>query len=642
MSRMARIFCASLFVVLVGVVVGLSARSFPSASAADPVPSTERLNKEIENVTFTDADGKKSTLKELAGKNATVVVFISFDCPVSNSYASTLAELHKAYSKKGVNFLAVAPSEEDAAKVAKKATEFKYAFPVFPDSKLVVAEAFRAAITPEAFVLDHNRVLRYRGRIDNAYYGRLKRNAQVTEHDLKIAIESLLAGKDVPTPATRAIGCFIDPKERKATSEKVTYHRDVAPIIQKHCQSCHRPGDVGPFALMNYKQAVNWASDIVQYTKSREMPPWKPVAGVKYLNERSMTAEEIETLAAWEQAGCPEGDPKDAPPPRKFVDGWRLGEPDLVLTVPEDFYVGAAGKDEFRCFVLPTGLTEDKYVVAYEVKPGNASVVHHTLNYFDATGNGRKLQEKERTRKKKADEQDHGPGYSVAMGLGFFPLGPGPRPGIPPVGSLGGWAPGQLGTRYPDNSGTLLPKEADIILQVHYHRTGKPEKDRTKIGLYFAKKDVEKPWNTLVLTGMSPLSFIPPGKADHKEKGSGWLNHDATIYSVMPHMHLLGKSVKISMTPPGGETKVLLEIKDWDYNWQETYWLAEPLQVKAGTRFDIEAVFDNSAKNPNNPHNPPKLVTVGEQTTNEMLFGFFGAVPAGKERVRLLRSDPKK
>ncbi|MBN9119218.1 MAG: redoxin domain-containing protein [Planctomycetes bacterium] len=639
MARFTQVGSAVALVALAAALVGFGGAG--STWAADPAVSTDRLNKEIENVTFTDAAGKASSLRDHAGKTATVVVFLSFDCPVSNSYAATLADLHKKYGDKGVGFLAVVPTDDDAAKVAKKAAEFKLPFPAFSDSKLAAAEAFKAVVTPEAFVLDHNRVLRYRGRIDNAYSGRLKKNPQVTEHDLAAALAAVVAGKDVAAPATRAIGCHIDPKERKVTSEDVTYHRDVAPILQKHCQSCHRPGDVGPFALTTYRQAVNWASDIVHYTQSKEMPPWKPAGGVEFSNARALTIKELDTLVAWEKAGCPEGDPKDAPPPLKFASGWRFGEPDLVLEVPEDFHVGAAGKDEFRVFVLPANLKEDKYVVAYEVKPGNASVVHHTLNYFDATGTARKLEEKEKARAKKPDEQDKGPGYSVAMGIGFLPqLVKAPRPDVPPVGGLGGWAPGQLGVRYPEGSGTLLPKESDILLQVHYHRTGKPEKDRTKIGLYFAKGPVGKPWNTLVITGMSPISFIPAGKADHKEKGSGWLTGDATVYSVMPHMHLLGKSVKITMTPPDGAPQVLVDIDRWDYNWQETYWLAKPIAAKAGTRFDIEAVFDNSAKNPNNPSVPPKLVTFGEETTNEMLFGFLGAVPAGKERVRLLREPP--
>jgi peroxiredoxin len=642
---MVRITSAFSILTLAGVLVGFGAKSSPPALAADKdrPPITDRLNKQIDNVTFTDAAGKASTLKDHAGKTATVVVFLSFHCPVSNSYAATLTQLHKSYGEKGVRFVAVVPTDDPAEWVAKKAAAFEYPFPVFSDAKLNVAEAFKAAVTPEAFVLDHNLVLRYRGRIDNQYHARLKKNTAVTSHDLKDAIEALVAGKDVATPATTAIGCHIEPRERKVTSDAVTYHRDVLPILQKNCQGCHRPGDVGPFALMTYKDAVNWSVDIVHYTSNREMPPWKPTGGVEFKNARSLTLRELDALAAWEKAGCPEGDPKDAPAPVKFTSGWQLGEPDLVLEVPEEFHVGAAGKDEFRCFVLPTGLTEDKYVVAYEVRPGNAAVVHHTLNYFDTTGNGRRLQEKEAARKKTPDEQDRGPGYSVSMGIGFLPLRAGPRPGVPPVGSLGGWAPGQMGTRLPAGSGMLLPKESDLILQVHYHRTGKPERDRTKVGLHFAKKPVEKPWNTGMLWGMSPLlSFIPAGKEGHVEKGSGWLSADATIYSVMPHMHLLGKSVKVTMTPPGGEAKLLLEVKDWDYNWQETYWLAKPLEAEAGTRFDIEAVFDNSDRNPNNPSHPPKPVRYGEQTTNEMLFGFFGMVPAGKDRARILRSEPSK
>ncbi len=641
MSRTAHVGFAVAVLALAGVLVGFNG-SVP-ASAADPQVSTDKLNKTIDNIKLPATEGKTPTLSDFAGTKGTVVVFLSFDCPVSNSYAATLTELHKAYAAKGFGFLALVPTDDTALQIAVKLKEFKLPFPVISDSNHVASEAFKAIVTPEAFVLDHNQVLRYRGRIDNQYYGRMKKNPQVTERDLKDALDALTAGKDVPTPATRAIGCHIDPKERKVTSENVTYHRDVLPILQKHCQSCHRPGDVGPFSLLTYKQAVAWSADIVHYTQTKDMPPWKPVAGVEFKNARRLTIRELDTLAAWEKSGCPEGEVKDSPPAAKFPDGWHLGEPDLVVEMTDDFHVGAKGKDTFRCFVLPTGLKEDKYVVAYEVKPGNATVVHHTLNYFDTTGKARKLETAEKERKKLADEPDRGPGYSVAMGIGFLPnQADAPRPDVPPIGFVGGWAPGQLGTKLPENSGILLPKEAAIVLQVHYHRTGKPEKDRTKIGLHFAKKPVEKPWTTLTVGGMSIFAAIPANKADHPLKGSAWLTADANIHSVMPHMHLVGKSVKITMTPPNGNPIVLVQIKDWDYNWQESYWFTKPLFAKAGTRFDIEAVFDNSAKNPNNPNNPPKDVAFGEETTNEMLFGFMGATPAGAERPRMLRTEPKK
>src|SRR5438067_670077 len=435
---MSRFACATVALLLAAA----------GGSAADPAPPTDRLNKKIDNLTPTAADGTPAKLHDLKDPQAVVVVFLSFDCPVSNSYATTLAEMHRDFSGKGVTFLAVVPTDDPAAEVARKAADFKLPFPVYADPKLAAADALKATTTPEAFLLDHNFVLRYRGRIDNAFAARLKKNPRVTEHDLRAALDSLLAGKSVAAPATKPVGCPITTRDvRAAADAKVTYHRDVVPILQKHCQACHRPGEVGPFSLTTYKQAVNWAADIAQYTHERKMPPWKPTAGPEYKNARSLTPQEIETLAAWERSGCPEGDPNDAPPPVKFPEGRQLGVPDHVLTPEEDFHAGAGGQDVIRCFALPTGLTEDKYIVAYETRPGNAAVVHHTLNYFDTTGKARKLMEQEKARAKDPNAPDRGPGYSVAMGLGFIP-GPGDiKPGVPPIGFFGGWAPGQLGTR---------------------------------------------------------------------------------------------------------------------------------------------------------------------------------------------------
>ncbi|HET6574523.1 MAG TPA: hypothetical protein VFG68_13025, partial [Fimbriiglobus sp.] len=313
-----------------------------------------------------------------------------------------------------------------------------------------------------------------------------------------------------------------------------------------------------------------------------------------------------------------------------------------------EYHVGAAGKDIFRCFVLPTGLTEDKYIVGFEVKPGNPRVVHHTLNFWDRSGQGRKLQAQEQARKVRPTDEDHGPGYSVAMGVGFFPE----RGGAPSFGGFGGWAPGQMATRLPKGTGYYLPKGSDVIIQTHYHRTGKPESDRLKIGLYFAKKPVEKVWQSLAIgprpenirqvLGLerSPLQ-IPAGESAHKVKASAWLLNDATVHAVMPHMHLIGRQIKVSMTPPGGETITLVNVPDWDYNWQETYWFKTPIQAPEGTRIDVEAVYDNSLSNPNNPFNPPRTITFGEQTTNEMMFGFVSVTPASDGRVRVSRTDPK-
>lgn len=623
-----------------------------SSATADEL-STDKINTKIDRLTLTAPDGKPLAVSALQDKKAVVVVFLSFDCPVSNSYCSQLSAMAKEYSDKGVAFLGVAASNETADALIKLAAEYKLGFPLYADPKLTAADALKATITPEAFVLDHNHVLRYRGRIDNAYSSRLKRNSVVTSHDLKDALDALLAGQDVKTPVTKPVGCPVGNREiaaKPGAAVGVTYHKDVKGILQTNCQGCHRPGQVGPFSLTSYRHAVNWAEDIKEFTANHKMPPWKPVGGPEYANARRMRDQDIKTLAAWVDAGCPEGDPKDGPLPPKFPSEWQLGKPDLVLEVPEDFHVGAAGKDIFRCFVLPTGLTEDKYIVGFEVKPGNPRVVHHTLNFWDLTGKGRELERRQQARKVRPTDEDHGPGYSVAMGVGFFADR---NSGSPQFGGFGGWAPGQMATRLPEGTGYYLPKGAEVIIQTHYHRTGKPETDRLKVGLYFAEKPVEKVWQSVAVgprpknirqrLGLEPAAFqIPAGTPDHKVKASAWLQSDATVHAVMPHMHLIGRQIKVTMTPPGGDTVTLVEIPDWDYNWQETYWFKAPLKAPAGTRIDVEAVYDNSLANPNNPFNPPRKITFGEQTTNEMMFGFVSVTPDGPGRVRFSRTDPSK
>jgi mono/diheme cytochrome c family protein len=549
---------------------------------------------------------------------ATVVVFLSFDCPVSNSYAAALAELAKEYGAKGVSFVGLCPCDLTPAEVEKQAKDFRLGFSIYKDDGFVATDALKAVTTPEVFVLDRHSILRYRGRIDNGYYARLKKNPQVTSYDLKNALDDLLAGRAVSQPATPSVGCPIV-RERPAAvaNASVTYHRDVAPILQTHCQSCHRPGEVGPFALTSYKQATNWGTDIKEYAADHKMPPWKPAAAAHaFADDRRLSDKDIATLAAWVDGGMPEGDPTSAPPPAKFVDGWQLGPPDLVLTVPADFTIGPSGTDLFRCYALSTGLTEDKYVVAYEVRPGNRRVVHHTLNFIDTSGRGRAMEKEQQDKDKDAaDLPDHGPGYSRRMGVGFLPRG-----------GIGGWAPGQQPHVVPAGVGFALPKDSDIVLQVHYHRTGRVETDRTQVGLYFAKKPVERTIQPVVISPSirNPLNFfIPPGVEEYSIKGTIWLADDCTIYSVMPHMHLIGRRIAVTMTPPDGKPETLIAIKDWDYNWQETYYFKEPLKVKAGTRFDIEGVYNNSRNNPFNPNDPPKLVRFGEQTTNEMCFGFL-------------------
>jgi hypothetical protein len=611
---------------IIGGLVGLAFILTPVR--ADSEAPNAKLGKRIDNIVFTDAAGKATALHDFKDKKAIVIVFLSFDCPVSTSYSPVLADLHKTYSAKGVAFVGVCPCEEDAAHVAKQTQEFKLPFAVFKDDGKA-ADALKAEYTPEAFLLDGtHHTLRYRGRIDDTWEARLKKRGKTSRHDLQQALDEFLAGKEISEPATKAIGCAIPREPKVKATGNVTYYRDVVPILQKNCQGCHRPGEVGPFSLMSYKQALNWASDIKDYTHDRRMPPWKPSDGLAFRDERKLSDREIATLAAWVDGGAPEGDTKDAPPPRQFTQGWQLGKPDLVLTVPQEFQLGASGRDLFRCFVLPTGLDEDRSVIAIEVRPGNPRVVHHALVFLDNAGRGRELEKSEKERAKKDDEQDLGPGYSVAMGVGFVPSG-----------GMGGWAPGQVTRRLPTDTAYHMAHGSDVVLQVHYHRDGRTEKDRTQIGLYFADKPVGKRFQSVVVPGR--FLFIPAGDADYAVKGSVWVDQDCDLHSVMPHMHLLGKSIQVTMTPPREKPQTLVAIKEWDYNWQETYFFKETLHVKGGTRFDIEAHYDNSAKNPRNPFSPPRLVKFGEQTTDEMCFGFLGMTSDKPGRIKRSPTAPK-
>ncbi len=598
---------------------------------AQTEPSRAKLGEKMPNLTFKDEKGKTHRLYELENRKAIAIVFLSFECPVSNSYSQPLSEIADEFGKFGVTLWGLTTNEDDTiADVAKSARRFDLSFPVFKDERLRAADALSAIHTPEVFVLDGSFILRYRGRIDNMYSERLKKHKEVTEFNLRQTLAELVTGRPVSGEVTQAIGCRIyRPQKTPAKVGNVTYYRDVLPILQNRCQECHRPGEVGPFSLMTYKQAVNWAQDIKSYTQSGEMPPWKVSGGVSFHNERKLSSKELKTLADWVDGGTPSGDIAHAPPPRKFTDGWRLGTPDLILSPTDDFLLGPGGKDVFRCFVMPTNLKEDQYVAAVELRPGNPQVVHHLLLFIDTAGRGRALEKSGQEYEKKnptvdphtgqVSKYDRGPGYTRTMGLGFLP-----RAG------LLGWAPGIQPRFMPEGVGFLLPKNSDIVMQVHYHRNGRAEKDRTQVGLYFAKKKIEHPFQGGAVTGgdgVGPLRFlfaIPPGAENFKLDGDAYALQDFTLLTVTPHMHLLGKDIKLTMTPPGGKEQLILDVKKWDYNWQEMYYLKEPIQVKSGTRFHIDAHFDNSEKNPLNPSSPPIRVTIGEQTTNEMCFMFLG------------------
>jgi hypothetical protein len=379
-----------------------------------------------------------------------------------------------------------------------------------------------------------------------------------------------------------------------------TFDKDISPIIYKNCAVCHRPGEVAPFSLLNYKDVSKRAKQIARVTEERIMPPWKAEAGFgEFANDRHLTPDQIALFRKWCDASAPEGNQADLPPAPQFTEGWSLGKPDVVLEPDQDYELGAEGPDIYRCFVIPSNFTEDHFIRALEVQPGNRKVVHHVIVHYDTTGRAREL-----------DAQDAGPGYTSFGGVGF-------RSG----GMIGGWAPGNYPSLLPDGIGRLVPKGADVVVQVHYHRDGKPEKDRTKIGLYFAHGTVDKRIRSFPVAKL--LLRIPAGESNYVVHASLPVKLDATLYRVTPHMHLLGKEMKVTATLPDGTVVPLVHVSNWDFNWQTGYELKTPLALPAGSHVDLEAHYDNSAGNPVNPNNPPKVVTWGEQTTDEMCLAFL-------------------
>ncbi len=401
---------------------------------------------------------------------------------------------------------------------------------------------------------------------------------------------------------------------------EITYARQISRIIQAKCQHCHRPNDLAPFALMNYEDAQTWAEDIGRAVRERKMPPWKPVPGHgEFRDNYGLTDEERQQILDWVTDGAPKGEDYDLPEPSGETGEWVLGEPDQVIEMAEE-YTPPRGRDMYRCFVLPTGLDANKFVSAVDYRPGERKIVHHIILYLDATGEAEKL-----------DEKDEEPGYACFGGPGT-PIASGSATsallgnGI----TLGGWAPGSRPRHLPDGVGMFLPSNARIVMQVHYYAVGRHGTDRTRIGLYFSKKPVERrlfyvPIVPLDARGRIDLE-IPAGAERHEAKAAFLVPPllDAKLINVFPHMHLLGREIKSDVTPFEKDPRPLIYIDNWDFNWQGAYTYVEPVAIPAFSQVRLSCVYDNSPNNPRNPNNPVKTVRWGEGTEDEMCLVFLG------------------
>jgi hypothetical protein len=379
------------------------------------------------------------------------------------------------------------------------------------------------------------------------------------------------------------------PAANTADVETVTWAKDVAPIMYNSCVTCHRPGQVAPMSLMTYDQARPWAKAIVRAVSERTMPPWfaNPEHG-KFVEDPRLTDEQVEILGRWAAAGMPAGDLAQAPQPPTFGSEWRIGEPDVKLTGPV-YEVSDDVEDQYQWLQVENPQDEERWIKAFEVRPGLAETIHHQLTYLGP------------------------PGATVESVKGAGQLD---------LVFVGGWGPGVAPLLFPDGYGMRMPANSTIFFQMHYHKTPGPGTggtDQTSIGLKFYDQRPENVMETLWL--VDPALNIPPGEANYKSASWVDFEHEAILFDFTPHMHLRGKSMVFSAKYPSGEEEILLDVPRYDFDWQLSYTPTTPKILPAGTRLGVQAVFDNSADNPDNP-DPAAVVRFGEKTTDEMMVGF--------------------
>ncbi|MBL8815535.1 MAG: redoxin domain-containing protein [Planctomyces sp.] len=570
--------------------------------------SAAQITAVATDFSVTDLQGVVHHLGQNDRECVRVFVFLSTTCPIANSYLQELDRLNESLPA-GVELYGVV---SDPFVTRQKAVShfalMKVKVTVLFDGSGLLSKALKPTHVPEAFVIDRRNQLAYRGAIDNAYVTIGRRRTRVEQHYLNDAVRAAVANQPVLIPSTKPVGCQFPELSSAEKTGQVTYARHIAPMLQSRCLNCHREGQVAPFSLASYADALAHSKMLVEVTQRRIMPPWIPgqKSQRKFVGDRRLTERELEILSEWAADGCPEGDPEDLPPTPEFTDGWQLGPPDLIVRMSEPFTVPADGPDLLQNFVLPVEIPEDKLVAAVEFHPGNRRVVHHAVLFLDDKGQARSL-----------DAATKEPGYSSFGGPGFLPSG-----------ALGGWSVGNTARRLPNEMGRYLKKGSDLVVQVHYHPTGREESDQSEVGLYFVNKplreSLSQPARLVGSIWMANYEMdIPAGEPSYRRSTTYTLPRDVILVGIVPHMHLLGKSMKVTATRPGSPPEVLIDVPDWNYNWQDEYYYERPFELSAGTTLTVEAAFDNSSENPSNPSLPPQRVTWGEETTDEMLFCFF-------------------
>ncbi|MEZ6087205.1 MAG: redoxin domain-containing protein [Pirellulaceae bacterium] len=592
--------------------VGLLALNIFAGSSAFAVePASSPLERTLTKLDADDYRGHRWQIEDFADQKFLVVAFLGTECPLAKLYAARLVDLQKTYAGRDIGFLAVMSNRQDSmAEIAAFARAHSIEFPVIKDAGNRIADRLAAERTPEVFLLDSDRKVCYWGRVDDQYGIGFAKDFPRT-HDLKNAIEDRLAGRQVKLPMTRSVGCIIGRRKEPAPQADVTYSNQVARVLRTHCVECHREGEIAPFALTDYDEVSGWADMIAETVRDGRMPPWhaNPEHG-EFANDRRMSEQDKQLLYEWADTGAPQGDPAELPEPQDYVEGWLLPKaPDQVVDVsPEPFMVPAEGAVKYQYFTVDPGFTEDKWLRYAELKPGNREVVHHILAFARPKGSRR--------------------GLGAAKGY------------------LVGYVPGTRIETLPDGWAKKIPAGSELVFQVHYTPIGSAQLDQSKLGMIFMdEQDVTH--EIITTSAVQGQLKIPPHAESHEVTAVEKNLLPGQLIGFSPHMHLRGKAFRYELVDPDGKQEILLDIPNYDFNWQTFYLLKDPLPIRMGSEMLCTAVFDNSAKNLNNP-DPSITVRWGDQTWDEMMIGYFhyavpkvrGSSESMKNRLtRLARRD---
>jgi len=544
----------------------------------------------VENFMLIDHTGKAQELFYNYDAKAVVIMVQGNGCPIVRNLVSDIKAVRDEYENKGVKFFMLNASPNDTrAEVAEEAAEYGIDIPILKDEAQLIAASLDVTRTAEVMVIDpESWEIVYRGPVnDRITYEKQKNEAG--EHFLKDTLNSVLAGESVATPARATKGCLVNLKgglDREAHA-KISYSKDVAPILMKNCAACHQEGGIGPWAMTDYSEVEGFAPMIREVVRTKRMPPWSadPHIG-EFSTARSLSVEEQQTLVRWIEAGAPRGEGPDPLAEEKTTaPEWPLGKPDLIVEAPA-FEVAATGVLDYEFPAVPNPLDEDVWIKAVTVIPGDKSVVHHALIGTSETV----------TPGGQGDSDDVFENYLI------------------------GFVPGSESYEYPKNTGVLVKGGGEYRFQFHYTPSGKVTTDKTKIGLYFHD---EKPDYVLrQQVALNPRMNIPAQASDHMERAYFEFDDPAEIYLLFPHAHYRGKSSKFYLKYEDGREEVLLSVPKYDFNWQHNYALRESVKVPAGTKLVHETIYDNSEKNFANP-DPDRNVPWGLQSADEMLYGSF-------------------